>query len=75
MDLYRTLTGVVINPYAKRPTVAASESNDSANNVAINSVVTDLTMGNQSQLRNGTIINVKNGEQRPKQSGYTNEMP
>jgi hypothetical protein len=65
MDLYRTLTG---------PTVAASESNDSANNVAINSVVTDLTMGNQSQLRNGTIINV-NGEQRPKQSGYTNEMP
>ncbi len=59
MDCNRTSTGVVINPYAKRRTEAASESNNSANNVAINSVVTDLTMGNQSQLRNGAIKKCK----------------
>jgi hypothetical protein len=51
MDFNRTSTGVIVNPYVKRPTAAASESNDSPNNVAIDSVVTDLNnMGNQSQL-------------------------
>ena len=41
-----TLTGAVINPYAKPPLpLAARESNDTPNNVAITSVVTDLNMG------------------------------
>jgi hypothetical protein len=59
MDLNRTLTPVIVNPYARRPTVAARESNNTVNNVATNSVVTDLTMGNQSQLRNGAIRKCK----------------
>ena len=51
--------GAFINPYAKRPAAAARESNDRVNNVAINSVVTDFTMGIQSQLRGGAIKNCK----------------
>ena len=50
---------VLINPYAKRPAAAASENNDRVNNVAINLVVTDFTMGIQSQLRGGAIKNYK----------------
>jgi hypothetical protein len=59
IDLNRTLTPVIVNPYARRRTVAASESNNTVNNVATNSVVTDLTMGNQSQLCNGAIRKCK----------------
>ena len=57
-----TSTGAVINPYAKRPSpLTASESNNTPNNVAITSVVTetDLNMGNQSQLCNGAIKKCK----------------
>ncbi len=59
MDFNRTTTDVTINPYAKRSTAEASESNDSTNNVDINTVVTNLNMGNQSQLRNGAIKKCK----------------
>jgi hypothetical protein len=59
MVFNRHSTGAVINPYAKRPAAAASESNDRVNNVAINSVVTDFTMGIQSQKCNGTIKKCK----------------
>ena len=59
MDLDRTSTTAFVNPYAKRSAAAASENNDLSNNVATNSVVTDLTMGIQSQLRGGAIKNCK----------------
>jgi hypothetical protein len=54
MDLNRTLCPAIVNTYVRCCTAAASESNDTVNNVATNSVVTDLMMGNQLQPRNGT---------------------
>jgi hypothetical protein len=59
MDFNRTSTGVIINPYAKHPAAATTERNEKTNNVAITPVVNDLTMGNQSQLRNGAIKKCK----------------
>jgi hypothetical protein len=55
MDFNRNSNGAFVNPYAKRPAAEASESNDLANDVAINTVVTDFNMGIQSQLRDGAI--------------------
>jgi hypothetical protein len=49
------ITGAYINPYAKRPAAAASDSNNVAIDVAINSVVNDFNMGIRSQLLNGSI--------------------
>jgi hypothetical protein len=59
MDFNRTLTGVIINPYAKHSAAATTEKNEKTNNVAITPVVNDLNMGNQSQLRNGAIQKCK----------------
>jgi hypothetical protein len=63
MDFNQTFTGVVINPYAKRPPTAAIENNASFNYLAensINSVATNIeTMGCRSDLRNGAIKNCK----------------
>jgi hypothetical protein len=59
MDFNRTSTDAIINPYVKQSTAAASKSNDSMNNVAINTVVTNLNMGNQLQLCNGAIKKCK----------------
>jgi hypothetical protein len=59
MDCNRTSTSVVVNPYAKHPAAATTERSEKTNNVAITTVVTDLKMGNQSQLRNGAIKKCK----------------
>jgi hypothetical protein len=58
MDFKRNLNGVMVNPCAKRPAAnAAKESGNShaANDPFINAVVTDFTMGVQSQLREAAI--------------------
>jgi hypothetical protein len=62
MDFNRNLNGVIVNPYEKRPAAtAAKESGNShvANDLSINAVVTDFTMGVQSQLREGAIKKCK----------------
>ncbi len=55
MDFNRNLNGAFVNPYAKRPAAEASKSDDLANDVANNTVVTDFNMGIQSQLCGGAI--------------------
>jgi hypothetical protein len=59
MDFNVNSTRTFINPYAKGPAAAASQNNDGANDAATNSVVTDFTMGIQSQLRGGAIQKCK----------------
>ena len=59
MDFNRNWTGAVVNPYVELPAAAESESNDSPNIVAITSVVRDLNMRNQSQLRNSAVKKCK----------------
>jgi hypothetical protein len=56
MDINKNLNGVVVNPHAKRPAARDSENSDAADeDVAVNTVVTDSTMGIRSQLRQGAI--------------------
>jgi hypothetical protein len=58
MDFNRNLNGLMVNPYEKRPaaTVAKESGNShAANDLSTNAVVTDFTMGIQSQLREGAI--------------------
>jgi hypothetical protein len=61
MGFSRNSDGAFVNPYAKRPAAEASKSNDLANDVllAINTVVTDFSMGIQSQLCDGAIRKLK----------------
>jgi hypothetical protein len=59
MDVNKNLNGIMVNPYVKRPAARDSENSDAANDVAINTAVTDSTMGIRSQLRQGAIKKCK----------------
>jgi hypothetical protein len=59
MDFNRNSNGAFINPCAKRSAAEASESNDLAYGVAINTIVNDFNMIIQSQLCNGAFKKLK----------------
>ena len=59
MDPNYKATPNFTNPYAKRSVAEEVKNDDVPNDVAINTVVADLTMGIQSQLREGAVKKCK----------------